>query len=109
MAGGGGLGENPGNKSDHGVQRNHGGAAVADKGQGQTDAHTHITDHLEDQGGGNAEADQTAHIVTAAHAHPNTPGDDQHQQNNGDSTTDVAQFFANGGEDIVCMRGVQRT
>ncbi len=106
---------NAGYKAQHGKQRHHRGAAVADKGQGQADnrgdadAHTDVAAYLENQSRGNTVADQPPHIVGAAGAHINTAGDDQDHQDHGDQTADKAQFLADGRVNIVCMLGVQGT
>ncbi len=113
MAGGCRSGVDTGDKPKHGVQRNDGAAAVAHKGQRQTDnrgdadAHTHITGDLKDQRGCGAEADHAAHIVGAFQTHINAPGDDadHHQQHK--HAAHKAQLLADGGENIVGMLGEQ--
>ena len=107
MAGGFRSCEHTGHQSQHSIQRYDGRSAVAEEGErqadnrGQTDAHTYVTDNLERKGRGCAEADQPAHIVLAAHTHPDTPGNNKEKQHQHNNTTDIAQFFADGGEDVV--------
>ena len=104
-----------GHKSQHAENRNHGGGAIADEGQGQadnrhnTDAHTDIDDDLEHQRGSCTEAHQTADVILAPHTHPDTPGDDGKFQDHDQNTAEEAQLFTDGGEDVVRMLGEQVT
>ena len=106
-----GSGIGAGDQTKHRENGHDGGTAVADEGQGQTDnghgadAHTHVDDHLENQRGSSTEADQTPHIVRTADAHIDTAGDDGELQNHDGNAAEEAQFFTDGGEDVVRMLG----
>ena len=100
-----------GNQTQHTENGNHRGGSVADQRQGQTDnghnadAHTGVDHHLEHQSGGRTVADQTAHIVGAAGAHPDASADNSQLHNHDQHASEEAQLLANGGEDIVRMLG----
>ena len=102
-----------GDKSEHGVDRNHRGAAVADQREGQADnghnadAHAGVDHHLEHQRGRGTVAYQTAHIVLAVYAHIDAPGDDGHFHNHDRKAPHEAQLLAHGRENIVRVLGEQ--
>ena len=88
-----------GDQAKHCVDGNDGGTAIADQWKSQTDnghntdAHAGIDHQLEHQCGSRAEADNTAHIVWAPHAHLEAAGNDQHFQNHNHHTAHEAQFL----------------
>ena len=102
-----------GYQSQHGEDGHTGGSAVAEEGEGQTDnghntdAHADVDHHLEHQSGACAKADQTAHIVLAADANVDAPGNDEQLQDHDEHTTEEAQLLADGGENVVGVLGVQ--
>ena len=104
-----------GDQTQHRVNGNDGRTAVADEGQCQTDnghgadAHTDVDDNLENQSGGGAETNQTAHVVGATDADIDAAGNDGKLQNHNNHATDETQFLADGGEDIVGMLGKEGT
>ena len=102
-----------GHKPQHGEDGHDGRSTVAEERQGQTDnghdtdAHADVDHYLEHQGRACAEADQTAHIILAAHTHIEAPGDDSQLQTHDEHTAEETQLLADGGEDIVRMLGIQ--
>ena len=94
-------------KPQHGEDGNHGGTAVADQRQGQTDnrhgadAHTDVDHVLEHQGGSRTETHQPPHIVRGLDTHVNAPGNDGKLQQHHNHTAQEPQFLADGGENIV--------
>ena len=98
-------------QTQHGIDGDDGGAAVADQRKGQADnrhgadAHADVDHHLKDQRGSRAEADQPPLVVLAPNAHEDAPGDNGQLQNHHQNTAQEPQLLADGGENIVRVLG----
>ena len=102
-----------GDQSQHGVQRQHGTAAIADEGQRQTDhgcntdAHTHIAANLENQCRGRTEADHAPEVILASGTDLDDSENNESQQHQHEEAADKSHLLADGGENIVRMLGRQ--
>ena len=104
-----------GHQTKHGENGHDGRSAVAEERQGQADnghnadAHADVDHNLEHQCGSSAEAYQSAHVVLAADADDDAPGNDGQLQCHDQYAAQEAQLLTHGGEDVVRMLGKQVT
>ena len=98
-----------GDDAHGGKERNDGGAAVADKGEGQPhngqniEAHAHIEGDLAQQRPGHPHAHVGGEGGAGVPPHPDTPQDNGGQQQQQGHTAHQAQFLAADGEDQVAV------
>ena len=107
----GGMPLNAGDEAQGQKRGKHGAAAIADKGKNQTDngnqtqTNAYVNEDLEEEHGGDADANQPVHIVRGFHTHIENAGDNGQKQEQSDNTADQPKLLADGGENGVRMTG----
>ena len=110
---GGGAHFDAGDDADGEEGGHQGTAAITEEGQRKADdreqaqTYADIDQDLEQEHGGNADADQPVHIVRGLHADIDAARDDGQQQKQHRQTADQTELLADGAEDGVRVAGRQ--